>query len=139
MTALAQRVSKTPMAPYIGVMQSMDINDMNIVIDFLMESVRLAEETKRKADEFVGQHGQLCVGKRKPKRETKIRCESKIMNITYCFSRLCLLCLCLYPEKRQSALYSYHYYVKGELRQITAPIVCLAARLSCLTARLFRL
>lgn len=84
MTALAQRVSKTPMAPYIGVMQSMDINDMNIVIDFLMESVRLAEETKRKADEFVGQHGQLCVGKRKPKRETKIRCESKkILHIVF--------------------------------------------------------
>lgn len=51
MTALAQRVSATPMAPYIGVMQSMDIKDMNIVIDFLMESVRLAEEKKRKADD----------------------------------------------------------------------------------------
>ena len=51
MTALAQRVSTTPMAPYIGVMQSMDINDMNIVIDFLMESVHLAEEKKRNADD----------------------------------------------------------------------------------------
>lgn len=54
MTALAKRVSSTPMAPYIGIMQGMNVNDMNIVIDFLKEAVREAEESTRAAeDEFL--------------------------------------------------------------------------------------
>lgn len=54
MTTLAHRVSETPMAPYMGIMQGMNINDINVVIEFLKETVRKAEEAKRKAeDEFL--------------------------------------------------------------------------------------
>ena len=54
MTTLAHRVSETPMAPYMGIMRGMNINDINAVIEFLKETVREAEEAKRKAeDEFL--------------------------------------------------------------------------------------
>ena len=54
MTTLAHRVSETPMAPYMGIMRGMNINDINVVIEFLKETVREAEEAKRKAeDEFL--------------------------------------------------------------------------------------
>ena len=51
MTTLAHRVSETPMAPYMGIMRGMNINDINVVIEFLKETVREAEESKRKADD----------------------------------------------------------------------------------------
>lgn len=54
MTTLAHRVSETPMAPYMGIMRGMNINDINVVIEFLKETVREAEESRRKAeDEFL--------------------------------------------------------------------------------------
>ena len=50
----AQRVEATPMAPYIDVMRSMDIADMNAVVDFLNESISNAKIAKHKAeDEFL--------------------------------------------------------------------------------------
>ena len=56
MTLATRRVQSTPMAPYIDVMRSMDVNDMNAVVEFLQESMREAEENKRKADdEFLAQ------------------------------------------------------------------------------------
>ncbi|MBO7628553.1 MAG: hypothetical protein J6S87_01215 [Bacteroidales bacterium] len=51
MTTLAHRVSETPMAPYLGIMRGMNINDINAVIEFLKETVREAEESRRKADD----------------------------------------------------------------------------------------
>lgn len=51
MTTLAHRVSETPMAPYMGIMRGMNINDINAVIEFLKETVREAEESRRKADD----------------------------------------------------------------------------------------
>ena len=39
------------MAPYMGIMRGMNINDINVVIEFLKETVREAEESKRKADD----------------------------------------------------------------------------------------
>lgn len=51
MSTLAQRISETPMAPYIDVMKSMTVNDMNVVVDFLNEAIRESEEAKRKADD----------------------------------------------------------------------------------------
>lgn len=51
MTTLAHRVSETPMAPYMGIMRGMNINDINVVIEFLKETVREAEESRRKADD----------------------------------------------------------------------------------------
>lgn len=39
------------MAPYMGIMRGMNINDINAVIEFLKETVREAEESKRKADD----------------------------------------------------------------------------------------
>ena len=37
MTALAQRIKETPMAPYMGVMQSLSRKDIDIVVTFLNE------------------------------------------------------------------------------------------------------
>lgn len=54
MTAATRRVQATPMAPYIDVMRSMNVSDMNAVVDFLYEAMREAEDAKRKADnEFL--------------------------------------------------------------------------------------
>jgi len=39
------------MAPYIDVMKSMTVSDMNVVVDFLNEAIRESEEAKRKADD----------------------------------------------------------------------------------------
>ena len=39
------------MAPYMGIMRGMNINDINVVIEFLKETVREAEESRRKADD----------------------------------------------------------------------------------------
>ena len=39
------------MAPYMGVMKNLDIDDMHIVVDFLNEAIREAEEVKLKADD----------------------------------------------------------------------------------------
>lgn len=45
MTALALQVKSTPMAPYIGLMQSMSRRDMQIVVTFLNEVMAETEET----------------------------------------------------------------------------------------------
>ena len=46
MTALAQRITDTPMAPYIGLMRSMSRHDIQIVVTFLNEVMNEAEEPK---------------------------------------------------------------------------------------------
>ena len=54
MTATAKRLQSTPMAPYMDVMRSLDVDDMHLVVEFMNEKIREAEETKRKAeDEFL--------------------------------------------------------------------------------------
>lgn len=45
MTALAQQVKSTPMAPYIGLMQSMSRRDIQIVVTFLNEVMEKTKET----------------------------------------------------------------------------------------------
>jgi len=45
MTATAQRVKDTPMAPYIGLMRGMSRHDIQIVVTFLNEVMEEAEET----------------------------------------------------------------------------------------------
>jgi len=45
MTALAQQVKSTPMAPYIGLMQGMSRRDIQIVVTFLNEVMAEMEET----------------------------------------------------------------------------------------------
>ena len=37
MTALAQQIKETPMAPYMGIMQSLSRRDIDIVVTFLNE------------------------------------------------------------------------------------------------------
>ena len=49
MTALAQRITETPMAPYIGLMRGMSRHDIQIVVTFLNEVMEEAEETKATA------------------------------------------------------------------------------------------
>ena len=51
MTATARRLQSTPMAPYMDVMRSLDVNDMHLVVDFMNETIREAEEAKRRADD----------------------------------------------------------------------------------------
>ncbi len=54
MTATARRLQSTPMAPYMDVMRSLDVNDMHLVVEFMNETIREAEEAKRRADvEFL--------------------------------------------------------------------------------------
>ena len=45
MTALAQRITETPMAPYIGLMRGMSRRDIQIVVTFLNEVMEEIEET----------------------------------------------------------------------------------------------
>ncbi len=53
-TAITKKIQTTPMAPYIGVMKDMNLDDMYIVMEFLNEAISEAEEAKRKAeDEFL--------------------------------------------------------------------------------------
>jgi len=49
MTATAQQVKSTPMAPYIGLMRGMSRHDIQIVVTFLNEVMEEAEETKATA------------------------------------------------------------------------------------------
>ena len=51
MTATARRLQCTPMAPYMDVMRSLDVNDMHLVVEFMNETIREAEEAKRRADD----------------------------------------------------------------------------------------
>ena len=53
MTAATSRVQSTPMAPYIGLMRGMKVSDMYIVVDFLKEAIREAEDAKRKAEDAI--------------------------------------------------------------------------------------
>ena len=54
MTLAARTIQASPLAPYMGLMRSVDINVMYAVVDFMNESIREAEEAKRKAeDEFL--------------------------------------------------------------------------------------
>ena len=46
MTALAKRISETPMAPYFNLLQGMSREDKKILIMFLTESLAEAKEEK---------------------------------------------------------------------------------------------
>ena len=48
MTALAQRITETPMAPYIGVLRSMTREEKQIVVTFLTESLAPAKKVEAK-------------------------------------------------------------------------------------------
>ena len=51
MNTAVRTIQDTPMAPYAGMMKSMEPSDMQAVILFLQDAMREAEETKRKADD----------------------------------------------------------------------------------------
>ena len=53
MTALARRISETPMAPYADVLRSMKPQHMRIVVTFLQEAMREAEAKPRKEEKSV--------------------------------------------------------------------------------------
>ncbi|MBR1789579.1 MAG: hypothetical protein IJ762_10405 [Bacteroidaceae bacterium] len=46
MSAIAQRIKDTPMAPYIGLMRGMSRHDIQIVVTFLNEVMEEAEESE---------------------------------------------------------------------------------------------
>ena len=50
MTALARRISETPMAPYADMLRSMKPQHMRIVVTFLQEAMREAEAKKSAAE-----------------------------------------------------------------------------------------
>lgn len=44
------------MAPYMNVLKGLDVKDMHIVVEFMNEAIREAEQAKQKAeDEFLAQ------------------------------------------------------------------------------------
>ncbi len=47
MTALARRISETPMAPYADLLRSMKPQDMRIVVTFLQEAMNEAEKKQQ--------------------------------------------------------------------------------------------
>lgn len=51
MNTAVRTIQDTPMAPYAGMMKSMEPSDMQAVILFLQDAMREAEETERKADD----------------------------------------------------------------------------------------
>ncbi|MBQ6209316.1 MAG: hypothetical protein IJK42_06035 [Prevotella sp.] len=53
MTELAQRISETPMAPYVDLRRSMQPKDMRIVVSFLQETMAEAEKTPKTASEII--------------------------------------------------------------------------------------
>lgn len=54
LTTATRKLQSTPMAPYMEIIKNMDLNDLHIVVEFLNEAIREAEEAKRKAeDEFL--------------------------------------------------------------------------------------
>jgi len=54
MTLAARTIQASPLAPYMGLLRSVDINVMHAVVDFMNESIREAENAKRKTeDEFL--------------------------------------------------------------------------------------
>lgn len=46
MTALARKISETPMAPYADLLRSMKPQEMRIVVTFLQEAINEAETVK---------------------------------------------------------------------------------------------
>lgn len=50
MTALAKKISKTPMAPYAELLRSMKPQDMRIVVTFLQEAIAEAESEESSAE-----------------------------------------------------------------------------------------
>lgn len=53
MTALARKISETPMAPYVDLLQSMKPQDMRIVVTFLQEKMSEAESKPRKKEKSL--------------------------------------------------------------------------------------
>ena len=51
MTATARRLQSTPMAPFMDIMRSLDVNDMHLVVEFMKETIHEAEKAKRRADD----------------------------------------------------------------------------------------
>lgn len=51
MTIAARTIQASPLAPYMGLLRSVDINVMHAVVDFMNESIREAEDAKRKAED----------------------------------------------------------------------------------------
>ena len=53
MTALARKISETPMAPYAEIMRNMKPQEMRIVVTFLQEAIAEAEAPKESAAEII--------------------------------------------------------------------------------------
>jgi len=53
MTALARRISETPMSPYADMLRSMKPQHMRIVVTFLQEAMKEAEAEKTAAEDVT--------------------------------------------------------------------------------------
>ena len=54
MTIAARTIQSSPLAPYMDLMRSVDISVKHALVEYMNESIREAEEDKRKAeDEFL--------------------------------------------------------------------------------------
>lgn len=54
MTTAAETIQSSPLAPYMELMKSVDVNVMHAVVEYLNETIREIEEAKRKdEDEYL--------------------------------------------------------------------------------------
>ena len=54
MTTAAKTIQSSPLAPYMELMKSVDVNVMHAVVEYLNETIREIEEAKRKdEDEYL--------------------------------------------------------------------------------------
>ena len=63
MTALAKKISKTPMAPYAELLRSMKPQDMRIVVTFLQEAIAEAESEESSAEIIRKKFKRLTISK----------------------------------------------------------------------------
>lgn len=54
MTTAAKTLKSSPLAPYMDLLKSVDLNVQHAVVEYMMDSIREMEASKRKAeDEFL--------------------------------------------------------------------------------------
>ena len=59
MTALAQRIEETPMAPYVGLIRGMSLEEQRIVVTFITELMKESKPKRQVPAEFKRLRGMV--------------------------------------------------------------------------------
>jgi hypothetical protein len=59
MTALAQRIEETPMAPYVGLIRGMSLEEQRIVVTFITELMKEPKSKRQVPAEFKRLRGMV--------------------------------------------------------------------------------